>query len=94
MRRPTNDYRHELVERVVSYTVPMVVEQTSRGERAYDIFSLLLKNRIIFLGTPIDDTVSNLIVALASASSCARKGATSRSSVRRLMRIPFSASSS
>src|SRR5256885_6554573 len=63
MRRPTNDYRDELVERVVSYTVPMVVEQTSRGERAYDIFSLLLKNRIVFLGTPIDDTVSNLIVA-------------------------------
>jgi ATP-dependent Clp protease, protease subunit len=53
----------ELVQRVVSYTIPMVVEQTSRGERAYDIFSLLLKNRIIFLGTPIDDTVSNLIVA-------------------------------
>ena len=41
----------------------MVVEQSSRGERAYDIFSLLLKNRIIFLGTPIDDTVANLIVA-------------------------------
>ncbi|MDQ3812033.1 MAG: ATP-dependent Clp protease proteolytic subunit [Chloroflexota bacterium] len=41
----------------------MVVEQTSRGERVYDIFSLLLKNRIVFLGTPIDDTVANLIVA-------------------------------
>jgi ATP-dependent Clp protease protease subunit len=41
----------------------MVVEQTSRGERGYDIFSLLLKNRIVFLGTPIDDVVSNLIVA-------------------------------
>src|ERR1700704_582591 len=48
---------------VVSYAVPMVVEQTSRGERAYDIFSLLLKNRIVFLGTPIDDVVANLIVA-------------------------------
>jgi hypothetical protein len=48
---------------IVSYTVPMVVEQTSRGERGYDIFSLLLKNRIVFLGTPIDDVVSNLIVA-------------------------------
>src|SRR5256714_6320835 len=46
-----------------AYSVPMVVEQTSRGERAYDIFSLLLKNRIVFLGTPIEDTVSNLIVA-------------------------------
>ena len=43
--------------------VPMVVEQTSRGERAYDIFSRLLKERIVFLGTPIDDHVSNLIVA-------------------------------
>src|ERR1700738_190770 len=53
----------ELAHRVVSYGVPMVVEQTSRGERAYDIFSLLLKNRIVFLGTPIDDTVANLIVA-------------------------------
>src|SRR5579872_6392652 len=47
----------------IAYAVPMVVEQTSRGERAYDIFSLLLKNRIVFLGTPIDDAVSNLIVA-------------------------------
>src|SRR2546426_3720387 len=46
-----------------AYSVPMVVEQTSRGERGYDIFSLLLKNRIVFLGTPIDDTVANLIVA-------------------------------
>ena len=43
--------------------VPMVVEQTSRGERAYDIFSRLLKDRIVFIGTPIDDVVSNLIIA-------------------------------
>ncbi len=43
--------------------VPMVIEQTGRGERAYDIYSLLLKERIIFLGTPIDDQVANLIVA-------------------------------
>jgi ATP-dependent Clp protease protease subunit len=43
--------------------MPMVVEQTSRGERAYDIYSLLLKERIIFLGTPIDDQVANVIVA-------------------------------
>ena len=43
--------------------VPMVIETTGRGERAYDIFSLLLKNRIIFVGTPINDQVSNLIVA-------------------------------
>jgi ATP-dependent Clp protease protease subunit len=46
-----------------AYMVPMVVEQTSRGERGYDIFSLLLKNRIVFLGTAIDDQVANLIVA-------------------------------
>ena len=43
--------------------VPMVVEQTGRGERAYDIFSRLLKDRIIFIGTPIDDIVANLVVA-------------------------------
>jgi ATP-dependent Clp protease, protease subunit len=43
--------------------VPMVVEQTSRGERAFDIYSRLLKDSIIFLGTPIDDMVANLIVA-------------------------------
>jgi ATP-dependent Clp protease protease subunit len=46
-----------------SNIVPMVVEQTARGERAYDIFSLLLKERIVFLGTPIDDQVANVIVA-------------------------------
>ncbi len=43
--------------------IPYVVDQTSHGERAYDIFSRLLKDRIIFLGTAIDDTVSNLIIA-------------------------------
>lgn len=43
--------------------IPMVIETSGRGERAYDIYSLLLKNRIIFLGTPITDQVSNLIVA-------------------------------
>ena len=43
--------------------VPMVVEQTSRGERAYDIFSRLLKDNIIFIGTPIDDTIANLVIA-------------------------------
>ena len=43
--------------------VPMVVEQTSRGERAYDIYSRLLRDNIIFLGTPIDDNVANLIIA-------------------------------
>jgi ATP-dependent Clp protease protease subunit len=43
--------------------IPMVIESSGRGERAYDIYSLLLKERIIFLGTPIDDQVANLIVA-------------------------------
>lgn len=43
--------------------VPMVVEQTNRGERAYDIYSRLLKDRIIFIGTPIDDVISNLVIA-------------------------------
>lgn len=43
--------------------IPMVIETTGRGERAYDIYSLLLKERIVFLGTPINDQVSNLIVA-------------------------------
>ncbi len=46
-----------------NYLVPMVVEQTSRGERAYDIFSRLLKDRIIFIGTPIDDSGANLVIA-------------------------------
>ena len=45
------------------YLVPVVVEQTSRGERGYDIYSRLLKDRIVFLGTPIDDNVGNLIMA-------------------------------
>ena len=43
--------------------VPMVIETTNRGERAYDIYSLLLKERIVFLGTPIDDMVANLVIA-------------------------------
>ena len=46
-----------------SNVVPMVVETTARGERAYDIYSLLLKERIIFLGSPIDDHIANMIVA-------------------------------
>ena len=50
-------------EPVYANLVPMVVEQTGRGERAFDIFSRLLKERIIFLGTPIDDTVAGLIIA-------------------------------
>jgi ATP-dependent Clp protease, protease subunit len=50
-----DDYRNQIV--------PMVVETTNRGERAYDIYSLLLKERIIFLGTPVNDHVANLIIA-------------------------------
>src|SRR5205814_1331371 len=49
--------------RTMSPLVPMVVEQTSRGERAFDIYSRLLNERIIFLGTPVDDQIANLIVA-------------------------------
>lgn len=47
----------------MSMLIPMVVEQTNRGERSYDIYSRLLKDRLIFLGGPIDDTVANLVVA-------------------------------
>ena len=46
-----------------SNIIPMVIEQSSRGERAFDIYSLLLKERIIFLGTPINDQIANLIIA-------------------------------
>ena len=48
---------------IYNYLVPTVIEQTNRGERAFDIYSRLLKERIIFLGTPIDDTVANLVMA-------------------------------
>lgn len=50
-------------EKMASTLVPMVVEQTARGERSFDIYSRLLKDRIIFIGTPIDDTVANLVIA-------------------------------
>jgi ATP-dependent Clp protease protease subunit len=49
--------------RAQNYLVPTVVEQTNRGERAYDLYSRLLKENIIFLGTPIDDTIANLVCA-------------------------------
>jgi ATP-dependent Clp protease protease subunit len=51
------------MEPVRSYLVPTVVEQSNRGERAYDLYSRLLKENIIFLGTPIDDTIANLVCA-------------------------------
>src|SRR3989338_4689133 len=47
----------------MSYMIPFVIEQTSRGERSYDIYSRLLKDRIIFLGVPIDDLVANVVIA-------------------------------
>ncbi len=54
---------HEDRFRASGYLVPTVVESSNRGERAYDLYSRLLKERIIFLGTPIDDTVANLVCA-------------------------------
>jgi len=48
---------------IYNQLVPIVVEQTGRGERAYDIFSRLLKDRIVFIGTPIDETISSLVIA-------------------------------
>jgi len=50
-------------ERITNQLIPMVVEQTARGERAYDIYSRLLKDRIVFVGTPINDDIANLVVA-------------------------------
>ena len=50
-------------EKVLNQLVPMVVEQTGRSERAFDIFSRLLKERIVFLGTPINDSMASLIIA-------------------------------
>ena len=51
------------MKKITNYLVPVVVEQTARGERSFDIYSRLLKERIVFLGTPIDDAVGNLIMA-------------------------------
>jgi len=56
-----NNYEENNIK--ASYLVPMVVEQTPRGERSYDIYSRLLKERIIFIGSPIDDVSANLIIA-------------------------------
>ena len=50
-------------EKILNQLVPMVVEQTGRSERAFDIYSRLLKERIIFLGTPIEDTMASLVIA-------------------------------
>ena len=61
LRHPEVIGQHKAV--ISNYLVPTVVEQTNRGERAYDLYSRLLKENIIFLGTPIDDTIANLICA-------------------------------
>src|SRR3990170_1549742 len=58
--RNKHDYDDNMKSQML---VPMVVEQTGRGERAYDIYSRLLKDRIIFIGTPIDDHVASLVIA-------------------------------
>jgi ATP-dependent Clp protease protease subunit len=59
----TSEYTLGKATPIQNALVPMVVEQTSRGERAYDIYSRLLKERIVFIGTPIDDQISGLIIA-------------------------------
>src|SRR5206468_4698220 len=59
-QRPTAE---RAMMEITNYMVPVVVEQTARGERSFDIYSRLLKERIVFLGTPIDDAVGNLIMA-------------------------------
>ncbi len=63
LRLPSSIYGRGMGDQPISQLVPIVVEQTARGERAYDIFSRLLKERIILLGTPINDIVANLAVA-------------------------------
>lgn len=60
---PKDIYSKPFQDQPISGVVPMVVEQTSRGERAYDIFSMLLKQRIVIIGTPINDHVANLAIA-------------------------------
>jgi len=60
---PSSIYSGPFRDQPINGLVPMVVEQTTRGERAYDIFSRLLKDRIIIIGTPINDTIANLTVA-------------------------------
>ncbi|GIU85259.1 MAG: ATP-dependent Clp protease proteolytic subunit [Acidimicrobiales bacterium] len=57
------DEVHDAIHPQMAYLVPTVIEQTNRGERAFDLYSRLLKEGIIFLGTPIDDTIANLVCA-------------------------------
>jgi len=63
MNLPTSIYGGPFHDYPAGALVPMVVEQTTRGERAYDIFSRLLKERIVIVGTPINDQIANLVVA-------------------------------
>jgi len=64
MIAPSLGQEHRMpIEPVTSYLVPMVIEQTNRGERSFDIYSRLLKERIIFIGTPINDEIANLIMS-------------------------------
>ena len=65
-------------EPIHDYLVPTVIEQTNRGQRAFDIYSRLLKDAVIFLGTPVDDAVANLLVA----SSCTWRATTRRRTSR------------
>ena len=58
-----DDDEEEMEEEEMTTLVPMVVEQTGRGERAYDIYSRLLKDRIVFIGTVVEDTIANLVIA-------------------------------
>src|SRR5689334_114658 len=60
---PTDEHTIKVMADTRMQLIPMVVEQTNRGERAYDIFSRLLKDSIIFIGTPVDDNVANLVIA-------------------------------
>ncbi len=63
LKLPSSIYSGPFQEHAIGALVPMVVEQTNRGERAYDIYSRLLKDRIIIIGTPINDAIANLVVA-------------------------------
>ena len=63
-----------MINQNISSVIPMVVESSGRGERAYDIYSLLLKNRIVFLGSEINDQVANLVVAQLLYLSRGRPG--------------------
>jgi ATP-dependent Clp protease, protease subunit len=62
-RPPSSSYSRDVATNMQNYLIPTVIEQTHRGERGWDIFSRLLKDRIIFLGTPINDDIANVVIA-------------------------------